>query len=231
MLRLIIVLLFLIASVFVGVEIVHHPGYLLIVYQPWMVQTPLWFALLSFIVFFGLFYLIVNGVDRFQFMWFRLKNWLRFRREHKSYSKTQHGLSTLIEGRPKKAERLLLAGVNKSIEPLMNYLGAAKAAHEQNAYERRDDYIQKAYQVAPEAALAIGITQAELELEQDQLERAAATLNHLLQSEPRHPRVLKLLEKVYVRLADWKNLLTLLPSMRKAKVLTGERLEQFEKNI
>ncbi|MBX3708513.1 MAG: hypothetical protein KIT56_01325 [Gammaproteobacteria bacterium] len=229
--RSMVFLLFLVASVWFGVEVIRHPGYLLLVYQPWMVQMPIWFALLSLFVFFVLFYLIIDFVGQVEFLWFRFKNWLYIRREHRSYSKTQQGLSALIEGRWKKAERLLLAGVNQSFEPLINYLSAAQAAHEQSAYDRRDHYIQKAYQVAPNADLAIGLTQAKLEMKQDQLEQATATLNHLRQVSPRHPRVLKLLEKVYVRLADWKNLQSILPDMRRAKILTSEEYVLFEKNI
>jgi HemY protein len=229
--RLIVILLFLVASVWFGLTVVRHPGYLLLAYHPWMVQMPLWFAMLAFLVFFGLFYLIVNGVDKLQFFWYRIKNWLKFRREHKAFTKTQQGLSMLIEGRWYKAERSLLAGVQQSIDPLMNYLGAAKAAHEQKAFDRSHNYIKKAYQVAPKADLAIGLTQADLEISQDQLEQALATLTHLRKMAPRHPRVLRLLEKVYVRLGDWKNLQDLLPAMRKAKVLNAEQAEQFEKNI
>src|SRR5579885_1591253 len=229
--RLIIFLIFLIASVWFGLEVVRHPGFLLVVYQPWMVQMPLWFALLCTVVFLVLFYLLIDSIDKLGFLWFRIKNWLHVRREHQSYSKTQQGLSCLIEGRWKKAERFSLAGVNQSFEPLINYLAAAKAAHEQNAYERRDSYIQKAYQVAPKANLAIGLTQASMELKQRQFEQAAATLNHLRQSYPRHPRVLLLLEKVYVHLSDWKSLQDLLPPMRKAKMLTTDEYQHFEKNI
>src|SRR5436190_2914368 len=105
--RLIIFLLFLVASVWIGVEVVRHPGYLLVAYQPWMVQMPLWFAILTLVVCFGLFYFLIDSIDRLGFLWFKLKNWLHIRREHKSYSKTQQGLSALIEGRWKKAERLL----------------------------------------------------------------------------------------------------------------------------
>jgi len=229
--RLIIFLLFLVASVWFGVEIARHPGYLLLVYQPWLVQMPIWFALLSLFVFFGLFYLFIDSIDRLEFLWFRLKSWLNIRREHKSYSKTQRGLSALIEGRWKKAENLLLAGVNQSFEPLINYLSAAQAAAEQGAYSRRDGYIQKAYQIVPNASIAIGLIQAELEVKQGQFEQAAATLNHLRQHSPRHPRILKLLEKIYIRLADWKSLHALLPSMRKAKIISTEEYELLEKNI
>lgn len=231
MLRLIVFLLFLIVSVWFGISVVRHPGFLLLVYQPWTVQMPLWFALLGALIFLCLFYLFIVSIDRTQFLFFRVKNWLRFRREHKAYSKTQRGLATLIEGRFKRAESLLLSGVKQSIDPLINYLAAAKAAHLQKAYERRDAYIQSAYQIAPKADLAIGLTQAEFELEQDQLEQATATLQRLRAASPKHPQVLKLLEKVYVRLGDWKNLETLLPSLQKAKVIAPDQAVTFEKHV
>lgn len=229
--RLILFLIFLVASVWFGLTILRHPGYVFLVYQPWMVQMPLWFAALAFLVFFILFYFLITSIDYFQFAMFRIKNWWRFRKEHRSYSKTQHGLMFLIEGRWKKAESLLLGGIHQSIDPLMNYLGAARAAQELKAYDRRDEYLQKAYQAVPDAEIAIGMTQAELELQQEHFERAIATLNRLRQLSPRHPGVLKLLEKAYVRSADWKNLQALLPYLRRARVLTAEQFQQFEKNI
>ena len=229
--RLFLFLLFLVASVWFGLTIMRHPGYLFIVYQPWMVQMPLWFALLGLFILFSFFYLLVTGIERLGFLWFRLKNWLRFRRERRAYSNTQYGLATLIEGRWKKAEQLLLKGVSQSVDPLMNYLGAAKAAHELGAFDRRDQYIQAAYRVAPQADLAIGLVQASMELKQDQLEHAAATLNHLRTVSPRHPQVLRLLEKVCVRSSDWNNLIGLIPPMRKAGLLTETQSEQLEKNI
>lgn len=229
--RLIIILIFLIASVWLGLLAIQHPGFLLIVYQPWMIQMPLWFALISFLLFFGLFYFIIDSFDRIGFWWFRLKNWLHIRREHKSYSKTQQGLELLIEGRNKKAEKYLLSGLNQSIDPLMNYLSAARAAHNQGAFDRRDRYIKKAYEIAPRSTIAIGLTQAELEFSQHQYEQTIATLIHLREISPYHPRVLQLLEKVYVHLGEWKNLQDLLPAMRKAKLLSKTEYILFEKNI
>lgn len=229
--RLLILLVFLAASVWIGLVIVRHPGYLFIVSKPWMVQMPLWFACIALFIIFATFYFLIDSIDRLQFWWFRVKNWMQRRREHSSYNKTQHGLSLLIEGRWSKAERLLLQGSDQGVEPLMNYLGAARAAQEQNALDRRDKYLRKAYQMAPNAELAIGLTQAELEIEQHQYEEAARTLARLRTISKRHPRVLKLQEKVFVHLADWQSLRLLLPELRKAKVLNAEQTVQFEKNI
>lgn len=228
--RLILVLLFLIASVFVGIEIVKHQGYVLIVFEPWMMQMPIWFAFVSTLVIFVLFFFIINSIDALKLTFYRIKNWLRFHKASRLYNKTQHGLSLLIEGNWKKSEKLLLAGSNQSPDPLINFLGAAYAAHELCAYDRRDHYIQNAYQAAPNATLAIGLTQANLEYKQKHFEHALATLHHLRETNPYQPRVLKLLEKIYIHLGDWQQLLTLLPSLRKAKIINSTQKSQFEKN-
>lgn len=238
MLRLILFLLFLIASVWLGIEIMRHPGFLLLFFQPWIIQVPIWFAALTLLIVFVLFYLLIDSIEQFHFLWFRLKNWWHIRREHRSYNKTQQGFSALIEGRWKKAENLFLSGIKQNLQdtpqestvskPLINYLGAAKAAQEQHALDRRDEYIQKSYQLAPDAELAIGIMQAELEIEQHQFEHAIASLNHLRQKDPYHPRVLNLLQQAYLRLGDWQNLLELIPSLRKAKIFSAESQLQFE---
>lgn len=229
--RLLIFLLFLIASVWAGLEILQHPGYLFIIYQPWIVQIPLWFGLLCLAIFLLTFYLLIYSIDQLRLLYFRLKNWIHLRRANRSYSKTQEGLSLLIEGRWKKAERLLLTGVHQSVDPLINYLGLAKAAHEQHHFDHRDRYIKKAYHVAPDANIAIGLVKAELEISQGNFEQATATLTSLQHAAPYHSRVLKLLEKIYVHLADWKNVQALLPSLRKTKLITSAQAEIFEKNI
>lgn len=229
--RLIVFLVFLVTSVWLGLTVLKHPGYVFVVYQPWMLQMPLWVALLGFIIFFGTFYALIDSVDQLNLWWFRFKNWIQWRREHRAYSKTQHGLALLIEGRWAKAERLLTSGVKNTIDPLMNYLGAARAAQALGAIDRRDTYLRDAHQIAPQAELAIGLTKAELQLEQHQLEQAAATLTRLLSLSPRHPRVLALAEKVYVRLGDWKALQALLPKLRRSRFLSNEQAAQFEKNI
>lgn len=229
--QLIILLLFLVVSVWFGLTVLKHPGYVLLVYQPWLVQMPLWFAVLALLVFLGVFYVLVDGLDRLGFLWFRFKNWLKLRREYKFYSKTQQGLTNYIEAYWKKAEKLLLAGANQAAEPLVNYLAAARAANELGAYGRADSHLQQALKTSPSAELAIGLTHAELQMKRHLFAEAATTLQRLHKQSPRHPRVLKLLEKVYVREGDWQRLRDLLPDLRKAKLINSEQATQFEKNI
>lgn len=223
-------LIILILSVWLGLKIAEDPGYAVFAYRHWSVEMPLWFAAISFLIILFLFYGVLRFIDGIDFTIYRWRNWLRWRRKYKSYNKTNRGLVELLEGHWRSAEYYLLEGVAQSDAPLINYLAAAKAAQEQSAYDRRDNYLKKAHDFAPQAEVAIGLTQAQLQFEQGQLEQALATLDHLRTAAPKHGFVLKLLEKVYVRLADWNALIKLLPSLRKAKLITEDQLQKFEEN-
>ncbi len=229
--RFITLVIILIFSVWLGLRVAKDPGLALFTYNNWSVEMPLWFALLSLIAVMIMIYFIVRLIDGIDSSVYRWRNWLRWRRKNKAYSKTNRGLLELIEGHWRNAENYLLEGIDQSDAPLINYLAAAKAAHERGAYDKRDMYLHQAHDLAPQADVAIGLTQAQLQFDQGQLEQALATLNHLRSIVPLHPVVLKLLEKLYIRLADWKNLVKLLPSLRKAKIMTTNQLDQLEQHV
>ncbi len=229
--RFVMVVVILFFSVWLGLEAAKDPGVALFTYHNWSVEMPLWFALLCFIMAMIVLYFIVRLADGIDSSVYRWRNWLRWRRKNKAYSKTNRGLLELIEGRWRHAENDLLDGIDQSDAPLINYLAAAKAAHERGAFDKRDMYLHQAHDLAPQAEMAIGLTQAQLQFDQGQLEQALATLNHLKTLAPLHPVVLKLLEKLYVRLGDWKNLLKLIPSLRKAKIFTLEQMDHLEQTV
>ncbi len=229
--RFIIGIIILFFSVWLGLKIAKDPGLALFTYNDWSVEMPLWFAALCLLVLMLIIYFLVRFFDEIDTSFYRWKNWLRWRKKNKAYSKTNRGLIELIEGHWRTAENYLLEGIDQSDAPLINYLAAAKAAHERAAYDKRDAYLRQAHDLAPHADVAIGLTQAELQFDQGQLEQALATLNHLRTIAPLHGVVLKLLQKLYVRLADWKGLLKLLPSLRKAKLLTTEQLTLLELHV
>lgn len=227
----IVILLVFIISVCLGLKIAADPGYAFFSYQNWSVEMPLWFAALTLLLILFVGYLLVRLFDSVDFSLYRLKHWMRYRQKTKSYSKTNRGLLELIEGNWQTAEKYLLEGIPQSDAPLINYLAAAKAAQQLGSFEKRDAYLRKAHDIAPHAEVAIGLTQAQLLFDQGQLEQALATLGHLRSIAPKQKRVLKLMERIYTRLADWQELLKLLPSLRKAKLIDGNEMELFEKNI
>jgi len=225
------ILVVLFVSVWLGIKISEDPGYALFGYKQWSVEMPLWVAFLSLVLLISLFYFFLRFFDRIETFWLRLKNWLRLRGKFKSYGKTNRGLVELLEGDWKSAEYYLIEGANRSDVPFVNYLAAALAAHEQGRYDKRDLFLQKAQNIMPKAEVAIGLMQAQLQLSQGQLDPALITLKRLHYVAPKHRLVLKLLEKLYIRLTDWDELQKLLPSLRRAKLITYDQQENFESHI
>ncbi len=137
--------------------------------------------------------------------------------------KLTRGLIHIAEGDWSKGERLLTRGLKGTDAPLINYLMAARAAQLQGFNERRDDWLKLAYEELPGAETAILLTQAELQLEHAEYERALATLNRIEETHPDHPVALALLAKTHRALQDWDQLIGILPRLGAAKLESGER--------
>ncbi|PID46296.1 MAG: heme biosynthesis protein HemY [Proteobacteria bacterium] len=156
-------------------------------------------------------YLLIAGVV----VLLRLPTWLARRREANHLAKAQlalnNGLVNLVEGHWAEAEDLLANNVAYSETPLLNYLGAAHAAHRAGHYEQRDEYLKTASNCGDKAEIAVAVSQASMQLESGQIEQSRATLTHLRELAPSHPYPNQLLAKVYYQQEDWKQLLQLLP--------------------
>jgi len=135
------------------------------------------------------------------------------------------GLINMTEGRWKQAERDFCKAAPYSREPYVNYLCAARAAQELHAVDRRDEYLRLAYHNNPDASLAVGITQAELQLSEQQTEQALATLKHLQTKQPNQNQVKQLLLETYTDLNDWQSVLNIIPSIEKTSLYPREQIQ------
>ena len=141
------------------------------------------------------------------------------------------GVIEVAEGNFAKGEKLLARAAHVSDAPLLNYLQAARAAHLLGHDERRDDWLKQAYEQAPEAANAVLLTQAELQLDREQYEQALATLRRLEENSPNHSHALDLLGRLYFRLEDWSHLSDLLPRLRKRGRLDESTLDKWSERV
>ena len=139
-----------------------------------------------------------------------------------------NGLVQFSEGHWEQSEKILLSNIKYSETPSLNYLVAARSAHMQEAYERRDAYIKTASELGDDVQTAVAISQAEMQFAGGQLEQARATLVHLLEAAPKHPYAIKLLAKVYFKQEDWRNLFELLPTLAKQGLIQKEDREKYE---
>lgn len=141
------------------------------------------------------------------------------------------GVIQIMEGNFARGEKLLARAARVSDTPLLHYLQAARAAHLLGHDERRDNWLKQAYEQAPEAANAVLLTQAELQLDQEQYEQALATLRRLEENSPNHNHALALLGRLYFRLKDWNHLSALLPKLRKYGRLDASTLDKWSQRI
>ena len=205
------------------------PGFVMLRYRDYTVETSLAFALVVVILVAVAIYYAV----RFLRGILRLPGTMRRQSENRRYGKARRqlnqGLIDLAEGRFEQAENHLVRLVEFSDSPLVHYLAAARAAQLQGKHDARDNYLKAAHEANPDAELAIGVTQAELQLAHLQTEQALATLSHLHSIAPRHDYVTMLLARAYFELEDWSALVEILPDVRRKKLLKESRLTEMER--
>ncbi|MCW7554990.1 heme biosynthesis protein HemY [Endozoicomonas gorgoniicola] len=207
---------------------VNDTGYVLIAYENMTFESTLWGLCLMILLLVGVVWL-VSGLVRMMF------GATSFIYPFTAIAKQRHarklsirGFAEFTHGHWKKAEKLLVQAAEAGETPLLTYLAAARAAHEAGHHDACSDYLRRADHKAPGADLAIGITQAQIQLSAGQLEQALATIKRLHKKEPRHAFVLKLLKQVYCRLHDWQSLAALLPKLKRLKVIDDNEYRELE---
>jgi len=207
------------------------PGYLLVGYGTLSVETSLAVALIALVIIFAALYLLIRSFVYFINIPSRLNLWGAQRRKNRSQKELTTGLIESAEGHWEKAEKFLIKHASESDTPLLNYLVAARAAQFRKDYSCRDHYLQLAHKSVPKADIAINITQAELQLEHNQLEQALATLKHLKALSPKHPHILRLLSETYKKLNEWEALQKMLPTLKKSKAYNLDEFLSLEKTV
>lgn len=226
-----LVLIALLLGVGIVAVIETDPGYVLVAYGNYTVETSLWVGLVLLAVFTLLIYALVRLIRRLLGGQNSLSSWLGGRRTRAASRLTTRGLISFIEGNWVRARRQLLRGARNSEAPLINYLMAARASYRLNEPDKMREYLGAAEDAESEAGIAVELTQAELKLHAGQYEQALATLVRARRNAGRHPYVLDLLHRAYYGLRDWPELIKLLPELKKYKVLSASALAELEREV
>lgn len=149
------------------------------------------------------------------------------RRQRKAGERITRGYIELGEGNFARGEKLLTKGVRDSETPLLNYLAAARAAQAQGDRQRRDNWLRMAYEQDPRAAAAVLLTQAELQLANDEYETCRATLNKVLEMTPNNAEALRLKAELCVSRCDWEELHEVLPKLLKRGHVASEIMDDW----
>ncbi len=221
----------LLAAVGISVLLKEETGYVMLTWGEWTIETSLALFVLLLSILFVAAYIGVRMLIKLWQVPRGTARWNEQRRKKKSQRTTMRGQVELVEGQWQAAEKHLLKHVDSSDTPLLNYLGAAQAAQQQGAMERRDHYLQLAYKDDKKAAIAVQLTQAELQLAEGKPEQALETLTYLKSVAPKHPRVLTQLAQVYKELKLWDKLQDLLPILRRRHIFRDDDYKQLENQV
>lgn len=206
------------------------PGYVLLAYGNYTLETSLWVGLVLLVILMLLFHYLLRllfgllGGQRF------LANWLGNRRSGQAARNTVRGVISYTEGNWARARRQLLRGAGGDAS-LPNYLLAARASDYLEERERVLEYLDAAIEDEPKAEVAVAINRAQVHLRAGEYEQARAALEPSRHNAGRHPRVLDLLLRAYAGELDWEAQARLLPEMRKHANLPAAELDELERAV
>lgn len=205
-----------------------NPGYVIIGNKDWVMETSLYFLTFILVFTFALLYILLRLISHA----IRLPRKILNRGDTKKSTRSQQalisGLIDSAEGNWERAEKSLIRHAANSGMPLVHYLTAAKAAQSRGAFSKRDEYLRLAHESPDSSELAVGLTEAELHLSDNQFDKAMESLTALQSIAPTHAKVLSLLHQTYEHLGDWEGLRKLIPSLHKNKVLMEAELKLLE---
>ena len=150
---------------------------------------------------------------------------LRARRARENLA---NGLLALDMGDWARGERLLGRSAHDSDKPILHYLGAARAAQEQGATDRRDRWLELAGEQKDEGEPAVLLTLAQMQVADGQFARALDTLRELEDVVSDQPRALALQAQASAALEDWSKVLAVVPRLRKLRALPADAIDALE---
>lgn len=224
----VIVFLLIAAAACIGLAIAEDAGYVLIAYKSFRYESSVWATLALIVVLWLLIWGIKLLVELVTASTGLVNPWSRRNRSRRVQIAIEQGQMDLAEGRWASAQKHLARAAEAERQPLLFYLGAARAANELGHYEESDKLLERALQHQPQAELAIALSHAQLQVDRADTDGALNTLQAMHERHPHNVQVLRQLQRLHQQRGDWTALIRLLPELRKDKVLPAKELAELE---
>ena len=224
----VIVFLLIAAAACIGLAIAEDAGYVLIAYKSFRYESSVWATLALIVVLWLLIWGIKLLVELVTASTGLVNPWSRRNRSRRVQIAIEQGQMDLAEGRWASAQKHLARAAEAERQPLLFYLGAARAANELGHYEESDKLLERALQRQPQAELAIALSHAQLQVDRADTDGALNTLQAMHVRHPHNVQVLRQLQRLHQQRGDWTALIRLLPELRKDKVLPAKELAELE---
>lgn len=220
----------LLVAIYVGVELQQDPGSVSVQFRGVTSEVTVPWAIAGLLVGFILLYLAVRVVSALLRSPRTLRRIRRRRRLETARRSLEKGLVQVAQGEWQRATKTLAPAMRHEQTAVLGCLASARAAQSLGNTTRRSELLGLAQSADPKASVAVGITEAQLLIQNQELDKAAHLLRDLRARDPRNRLVLDLLKECYLQSHAWRDLAELVPALERARVLKPDDANAMERN-
>jgi len=220
-------LLILASAIGVSLLASYNEGYVLIVRPPYRLEISLNFLLILIVLIFVLLHLGLRLMHYTRRLPASVREYKEQQRIRNGHTALVEALHALVEGRYIVAEKAASKALELGEDAGLSALIAARASHKLKHRSQRDYYFAEAERLAPDAAIARLLSQAELQLDDRQYDDAINTLHKLYKIEAHHVPAMRVELKAQIHLNNWEQVLAILLQLEKRDAIETWHLREI----
>ena len=225
--------LYLVCGLVLGAVLVNaisqDPGYLLVTWGDWQVETSVWLALSALMLSILLLWFILRALRTTLRVPRALRRWLGLRSARGAQRRADKGFAAFFEGHWDVAEKALKKGGSPDEQTLLHPLYAALAALRRGESARALTLLEQAETEGSAPVSLITLVRAECHLRAGATHDAERSLEQLSASERKTPRAKALRAELAFLQRDWQPLTELLPDVRRAGTAPKSQIQVWER--
>ena len=192
--------------------IVKDPGYVLIAYGNYTIESSIWILLLGLITFAITFYILLRLVRSFLGSASFVSRWFGGLSARQASKYTLQGFVAMLDGNHLRARKLFLKAAPNVDQPLINYWLAANLTEADADARRR--LLETLTETFPDADHLHALLRAELLLREEKFSEIIELLQPLQDHGKKYPAIYRALYQAYAGNGDWVNAVSLLPMLQ-----------------
>ena len=226
--------LYLVCGLVLGAVLVNaisqDPGYLLVTWGDWQVETSVWLALSALMLSLVLLWFILRALRTTLRVPRALRRWFGIRSARGAQRRADKGFAAFFEGQWDVAEKALKKGGALDEQTILHPLYAALAALHRGESAHALTLLEQAETEGSAPASLITLVRAECHLKAGATDEAERSLEQLSASDRKTPRAKALRAELAFLQRDWQPLTELLPDIRRAGTVPESQIQMWERD-
>jgi len=226
--------LYLVCGLVLGAVLVNaisqDPGYLLLTWGDYQVETSVWLALSALVLSLVLLWFLLRALRTTLRVPRALRRWFGIRSARGAQRRADKGFAAFFEGQWDVAEKALKKGGALDEQTILHPLYAALAALHRGESARALTLLEQAETEGSAPASLITLVRVECHLKAGATDEAERSLEQLSASDRKTPRAKALRAELAFLQRDWQPLTDLLPDVRRAGTVPESQIQMWERD-